>query len=43
MLALTDSALARLAIAATAIAPENRAAWLEEIAQRLDPSNREIH
>jgi hypothetical protein len=37
MLALTDSALARLAIAATAIAPEKRAAWLEEIALRLDP------
>jgi hypothetical protein len=43
MLSFDDGALARLMIAATAVAPEKRAAWLEEIAERLDPpSNGEI-
>jgi polyhydroxyalkanoate synthesis regulator phasin len=37
MLALTDAAFARLAIAATAIAPEQRERWLQEIAEKLDP------
>ena len=36
MLALSDQALARLAIAATAVAPDERAAWLEQLAERLD-------
>jgi hypothetical protein len=38
MLAFDDGAFARLMIAATAVAPEKRAAWLEEMAQCLDPS-----
>jgi hypothetical protein len=37
MLAFTDSAFARLAIAATRIAPEQRERWLQEIAAKLDP------
>ena len=37
MLALTDTQLGMLAIAATAVAPEQRAAWLKEIAAKLDP------
>src|SRR5262249_6117255 len=37
MLALTDAQLAQLAIAATAIAPEDRCRWLHEIAEHLDP------
>ena len=37
MLALTDSQLAHLAIAATAVAPEQREQWLREIADKLDP------
>jgi hypothetical protein len=37
MLALTDSALAYLAIAATAVAPEQRERWLRDLADRVDP------
>jgi hypothetical protein len=37
MLALTDTALARLCIGATAIAPHKRDRWLKDIAARLDP------
>jgi hypothetical protein len=37
MLALDDAALARFAIAATRIAPEQREQWLQEIAAKLDP------
>jgi hypothetical protein len=37
MLQLTDTHLARLAIAATAIAPHVRGRWLAEIAARPDP------
>src|SRR5262249_43466693 len=37
MLALTESQLARLAIAATATAPEQRDQWLRELADRVDP------
>src|SRR5262245_53250586 len=37
MLALTDAALAHLAIAATGIDPRRRGRWLREIAAKLDP------
>jgi hypothetical protein len=37
MLALDDAALARLCIAASAIAPEQRERWLRELAEKLDP------
>ena len=37
MLAFTDSALARLCIGATAIAPHKRDRWLKDIAAKLDP------
>ena len=37
MLALTDTALARLCIGATAIAPHKRDCWLKDIAAKLDP------
>jgi hypothetical protein len=37
MLALDDAAFARLAIAATAIAPQERGHWLKRIALELDP------
>jgi len=37
MLALTDSALAHLAIAATGVDPRQRREWLREIAAKLDP------
>jgi len=37
MLQLPDTHLARLAIAATAIAPHVRGRWLAEIAARPDP------
>jgi hypothetical protein len=37
LLALTDQGFAHLAIAATAIAPQERARWLREIAAELDP------
>jgi hypothetical protein len=37
MLALTDAALARLCIAATAVAPGQRGHWLRRVAQELDP------
>jgi len=37
MLALDDAAFARLAIAATAIAPEQRGRWLKRIAAELNP------
>jgi hypothetical protein len=37
MLALTDSALAHLAIAATGVDPRQRREWLRDIAAKLDP------
>jgi hypothetical protein len=37
MLAFDDAALARLAIAATAVPPTKRAAWLKKFAERADP------
>src|SRR5262249_10152307 len=37
MLALTDSALARLCIGATRVDPRRRGRWLREIAARIDP------
>jgi hypothetical protein len=37
MLALTDSALARLCIAATRVRHGRRRQWLQEIAARIDP------
>jgi hypothetical protein len=37
MLAFDDAALARLAIAATAVPPAKRAAWLKKFAERADP------
>jgi hypothetical protein len=37
MLALTDTALARICIGATAIAPHERDRWLKNIAAKLDP------
>jgi hypothetical protein len=37
MLALTDSALARLCIAATRVDPRRRGQWLRQIAERIDP------
>jgi len=40
MLALTDTQLDMLAIVATAVAPQKPAAWLEQIAQKLDPPAR---
>jgi hypothetical protein len=38
MLALTDSALARLYIGATRVDPRRRRQWLRDIAAKLDPS-----
>lgn len=38
MLALTDAALAHLVIGATAIEPRSRRRWLQDVADRLDPS-----
>src|SRR5215831_3440891 len=37
MLALTDAAFAHLAIAASAIAPEQRKQWLRDLADRVNP------
>ena len=37
MLAFTDSALARLCIAASRVDPRRRRQWLQEIAAKLDP------
>jgi len=37
MLALTDSALARLCIGSTRIDPRRRGRWLRDIAAKLDP------
>jgi hypothetical protein len=37
MLALDDGALARLAIAATAVPADKRDAWLQDLARTLDP------
>ena len=37
MLALTDAALAHLAIAATGVDPRHRREWLRDIAATLDP------
>jgi hypothetical protein len=42
MLALSDEALGHLAIAATAIAPAERSAWLKSIATKLDPSPQQV-
>jgi hypothetical protein len=40
MLALTDESLARLAIAATAVPPDQRGQWLRQIAERIErPEN----
>ena len=36
MLALSDQGLAHLVIAASAIAPERRAAWLHDLARKLE-------
>jgi hypothetical protein len=38
MLAFDDQALCRLMISATRIAPNQRAAWLETLAAKLDPA-----
>jgi hypothetical protein len=40
MLAFDDAALARLAIAATAVPPHQRSQWLRRIAERGDPPSR---
>jgi hypothetical protein len=40
MLALDDAALARLCIAATAIAPQERGRWLKRVALKLEPKAR---
>jgi hypothetical protein len=37
MLALTDQALARIALAASAVALEERGSWLQDLSRRLDP------
>jgi hypothetical protein len=37
MIALTDSGLAHLAIAATAVAPKARRRWLAALAEEIDP------
>src|SRR5215472_17182895 len=37
MLALSDAALAHLALAATRIDPRHRQRWLQELAAKLDP------
>ena len=39
MLALTDAALAHLAIAATRVDPRRRGQWLRDLAAKLDPPN----
>jgi hypothetical protein len=39
-LALSDAALARVAIACTAIPPNARGKWLERFARKLDPPAR---
>jgi hypothetical protein len=38
MIALTDVGLALLCIGATAIAPEDRARWLQRLATQIDPT-----
>ena len=38
MLALSDEALCRIAVAATAVRPAERSAWLENLAERLERS-----
>jgi hypothetical protein len=43
MLALDDAALARLCIGATAVAPEDRCRWLQNIARRIDPPHHIIN
>jgi hypothetical protein len=40
MLAFSDEALARLAVAATRVAPQRRSAWLQDLAGRLEPEGR---
>jgi hypothetical protein len=40
MLALSDAALAHLALAATRIDPRHRQRWLQELAAKLDPPPR---
>jgi hypothetical protein len=42
MLALTDEALARLAIGATRLRSNGRTKWLREVARRLDPPPRPL-
>jgi hypothetical protein len=42
MLALTDEALARLAIGATRVAPHARSRWLQDVAHKLDPPSRPL-
>jgi hypothetical protein len=37
MLALSDEALARLAIGASRVAPNARGRWLQRLARKLDP------
>jgi hypothetical protein len=43
MIALTDAGLAHLVIAATAIAPADRGAWLRRIAAQVDASPQAKH
>jgi hypothetical protein len=40
MLALSDEALARIAIGATRVAPHARDRWLRDLARKLDPPPR---
>jgi hypothetical protein len=42
MLALSDEALARLAIGASRIVPHARGRWLQRLAQKLDPLPRPL-
>ena len=43
MLALTDEALVRICVAATAIRPDERSAWLAGLASRLEPAPTTSH
>jgi hypothetical protein len=43
MLALTDQALARLCVAATAVPQKKRAQWLRRVARKLEPLPRARH
>ena len=42
MLALSDEALAHLAIAATAVPPAERGTWLATLAHKLDPVPKQV-